>query len=332
MIVGELLVLRRDLLGESFGPSSWIYLAAISLCLLAGQRPLGGISHQCWAFCTLVMPLYFSTALLIPALNYPILSCLCALALTIWKIGVCMSVCLHRYAAHQAFRCNQVTAFFVHWVACLANQGGALWWAANHRCHHKFCDVDHSTKENPNYCDPHSPLIDGSASAFAFLSRHPTIKEEFVPTHCDNLATRLLDTFAFVPCMVDMWLFYSCFGVDGLWVTCISGQFSQILTLYFNVLNHIPAVETNSTFNASDNHQPRPMNVFFAIMLQFLWIGKLVGEDTHRHHHEFASLAHRPGLDLPFHVFVRPLWALGCLLYTSPSPRDRTRSRMPSSA
>ena len=25
-------------------------------------------------------------------------------------------------------------------------------------------------------------------------------------------------------------------------------------------------------------------------------------------------------------------WAWGCLLYTSPSPRDRTRSRMPSSA
>ena len=25
-------------------------------------------------------------------------------------------------------------------------------------------------------------------------------------------------------------------------------------------------------------------------------------------------------------------WAITCLLYTSPSPRDRTRSRMPSSA
>ena len=25
-------------------------------------------------------------------------------------------------------------------------------------------------------------------------------------------------------------------------------------------------------------------------------------------------------------------WVLNCLLYTSPSPRDRTRSRMPSSA
>ena len=29
---------------------------------------------------------------------------------------------------------------------------------------------------------------------------------------------------------------------------------------------------------------------------------------------------------------VRPEPPTGCLLYTSPSPRDRTRSRMPSSA
>ena len=37
-------------------------------------------------------------------------------------------------------------------------------------------------------------------------------------------------------------------------------------------------------------------------------------------------------------IFIDPnylppyLYILGCLLYTSPSPRDRTRSRMPSSA
>ena len=34
------------------------------------------------------------------------------------------------------------------------------------------------------------------------------------------------------------------------------------------------------------------------------------------------------GLDF----WVHPDITLGCLLYTSPSPRDRTRSRMPSSA
>ena len=32
------------------------------------------------------------------------------------------------------------------------------------------------------------------------------------------------------------------------------------------------------------------------------------------------------------HGFIRVVDYMGCLLYTSPSPRDRTRSRMPSSA
>ena len=34
----------------------------------------------------------------------------------------------------------------------------------------------------------------------------------------------------------------------------------------------------------------------------------------------------------PFSASVFQLHLMGCLLYTSPSPRDRTRSRMPSSA
>ena len=32
------------------------------------------------------------------------------------------------------------------------------------------------------------------------------------------------------------------------------------------------------------------------------------------------------------HSLTERVWKQGCLLYTSPSPRDRTRSRMPSSA
>jgi len=33
-----------------------------------------------------------------------------------------------------------------------------------------------------------------------------------------------------------------------------------------------------------------------------------------------------------FRIFIELLRSTNCLLYTSPSPRDRTRSRMPSSA
>ena len=35
---------------------------------------------------------------------------------------------------------------------------------------------------------------------------------------------------------------------------------------------------------------------------------------------------------LPNHAPIATAVDIGCLLYTSPSPRDRTRSRMPSSA
>ena len=37
-------------------------------------------------------------------------------------------------------------------------------------------------------------------------------------------------------------------------------------------------------------------------------------------------------LNLPLNGQARAAQGSGCLLYTSPSPRDRTRSRMPSSA
>jgi len=36
--------------------------------------------------------------------------------------------------------------------------------------------------------------------------------------------------------------------------------------------------------------------------------------------------------DEPYEILVAHNGKEGCLLYTSPSPRDRTRSRMPSSA
>ena len=46
----------------------------------------------------------------------------------------------------------------------------------------------------------------------------------------------------------------------------------------------------------------------------------------------FEILATKPHLDLMVTDYRLPGGISGCLLYTSPSPRDRTRSRMPSSA
>ena len=48
----------------------------------------------------------------------------------------------------------------------------------------------------------------------------------------------------------------------------------------------------------------------------------------------FYSALHRLGIEIvtPRHETCAAHMAGTCLLYTSPSPRDRTRSRMPSSA
>ena len=68
------------------------------------------------------------------------------------------------------------------------------------------------------------------------------------------------------------------------------------------------------------------------------------GADRHRIHRILIEFIHRVYAIMGIRVFVegelpeKPSILMGnhrsyvCLLYTSPSPRDRTRSRMPSSA
>ena len=54
----------------------------------------------------------------------------------------------------------------------------------------------------------------------------------------------------------------------------------------------------------------------------------MCGSDLHRYRAEFTPGDTSSG----FAMGDEPMIAGHCLLYTSPSPRDRTRSRMPSSA
>lgn len=54
-------------------------------------------------------------------------------------------------------------------------------------------------------------------------------------------------------------------------------------------------------------------NIFFRGLNHVQWVAALCGEDSHEHHHSHGGLAHRPGVDLPYHVFVRPMRALGLI-------------------
>jgi stearoyl-CoA desaturase (delta-9 desaturase) len=58
----------------------------------------------------------------------------------------------HRYFSHRSYRTSRAFQLVLAVLGTLALQKGVLWWAANHRRHHRFADADG---------DPHSPVLDG---------------------------------------------------------------------------------------------------------------------------------------------------------------------------
>ena len=194
-----------------------------------------------------------------------------------WKINICMSVCMHRYASHAAFKCGPTMNIVLCILGCLANQGGPLWWASQHRCHHKlrsivfwwilitfFLDMMISQKSSFNFppwvpppknrfCelprDPHSPKQVGTERAFGFFLERIRVEEEFVPQHIQFPGLRLLDTWSFLVVSLELWCAYTFLGGNiALFIAFTSGWMSQTISLWFNIANH-PIVKTSIPIN-----------------------------------------------------------------------------------
>jgi hypothetical protein len=57
-----------------------------------------------------------------------------------------------------------------------------------------------------------------------------------------------------------------------------------------------------------------------------------VDYEVHEHERSLTALATARAEGVDPKSFAKVVWVRTCLLYTSPSPRDRQKSRMPSSA
>lgn len=263
-------------------------------------------------FCVAVVPIYLASLFILPwtlQTNTIVPSLVLAFVIAIWRGGVCMSVCLHRYAAHGAFKCSSFTRFFVHVLGCAANQGGPIWWASQHRCHHKNCDLPR---------DPHSAIQHGLERAFAFFSvGHGKVEEEFVPRHNDTWVLRLLDTFSFAVCGAELCAAYHCFGREGLFVSYTSMWLCQTVTLWFNIANHPPdahpgrvcqAIDSKGKLTGWDLGWYPGFRFFNAVCPIF---SRAACEDTHEVHHVHFMLAKREEYDCSYYLFVRPLEKMG---------------------
>lgn len=58
----------------------------------------------------------------------------------------------HRYFSHRTYKTSRWFQFVLAWLGSMSTQKGVLWWAANHRHHHKVSDMP---------ADIHSPIQDG---------------------------------------------------------------------------------------------------------------------------------------------------------------------------
>lgn len=286
-------------------------------------------------FLVVIIPAWFASSAggLASATTCPnlLLTMAAWLLVAFFKVGICMSTLLHRYAAHAAFKVGPVTNLVLGVLSCLAYQGGPLWWASKHRAHHKFCDTTSR--------DPHSPKLVGIANAFLFFLAGDSpdstrsmlgVDEEFVPRHMDTPAMRVIDSLNFVFPLIEFYVATRLFGPPGLLVAWTSSWICCISTLWFNIRNHPdgeaevkklrPEPEHLKFRRMSDRSKDcdstdEAVGIGGALLFVFLDVTSsifipIIGEGTHDHHHSHPELAQRPGLDFP-QYFVYGLEMLG---------------------
>lgn len=289
-------------LSDSYTPVQIFAAVFVLQCLLA--RVAHGMRT---VFCVVAVPCYLTSLAVLPGTLTSRVAPTVALATAIamWRVGICMSVCLHRYAAHAAFKCGPLTQLCLNVLGCAAHQGGPIWWASMHRCHHKYCDVPR---------DPHSAIVDGVEKAFSFFGNgHAAVDEEFAPKHNDNWYLRVLDTWSFAVCTAEMATAYRLFGREGLFVSYTSIWICQTITLWFNIANHPPDANPGKACQAA-NFKAKPQGWYPAFLLLdvlYPYFGAMVSESEHEDHHKNSMLAKRDATDCAYFSFIRPLELLG---------------------
>ena len=113
---------------------------------------------------------------------------------------------------------------------------------------------------------------------------------EHVPLHLEGTLLLLIDTYSFLPTLVELACAFRYFGVTGLYISYVAGAVCKVGSLWFNVTNHPPEqlVDGRGCGAVDDVHKEalQTPNVFFAMVQEVMWpYTYLIGEAAHDHHH-----------------------------------------------
>jgi stearoyl-CoA desaturase (delta-9 desaturase) len=206
-----------------------------------------------------------------------------AAAIGVWKLGFSWAgaaLCIasyylrmfaitagfHRYFSHRAYRLARVPQFLLAFLGQTAAQKGVLWWASNHRHHHKYSD-------RPE--DIHSPIQGGFWwSHIGWILSPDCATTDFtrVPDLARYPELRWLDRHEFLPTATYGVALFLAFGWTGL----VYGYFLSTVLLWhgtfsINSVMHLVGRRAYATTDDSRN------SFAFALLT--------MGEGWHNNHH-----------------------------------------------
>lgn len=176
----------------------------------------------------------------------------------------------HRYFSHRTYKTSRAFQFLLACLAQSSAQKGALWWAANHRHHHRFSDQVE---------DIHSPLHTG----FWWSHAGWILTTENDPTRWDQIKDFekypelvWLNQWHHVPAVALALVLFFTGGAPALfWGFFMSTVLLWHGTFTINSLSHVFGKRRYTTTDTSRNN---------------FWLALLtMGEGWHNNHHTYMS-------------------------------------------
>jgi len=199
-----------------------------------------------------------------------VLVCLGLYVVRMWGI----TAGYHRYFSHRAYKTNRVFQFILAFVGTTATQKGVLWWAANHRHHHRESDTEK---------DIHSPVHKGfwfSHMNWILCDKYSETRFEAIKDFARFPELRFLNRFYLLPPIALAVALYLIGGFSMLvWGFFVSTTLLWHGTFTINSLSHIFGKRRYKTTDTSKNN--------FVLALITL------GEGWHNNHHYHQNTANQ---------------------------------------
>jgi stearoyl-CoA desaturase (delta-9 desaturase) len=209
----------------------------------------------------------------------------------------------HRYFSHRSYKLGRAMQLVMAVGGTTAAQKGPLWWAANHRAHHRYADTDR---------DPHSPIrgLWWSHVGWILSYKHKGTDLDVVRDLARYPEIRFVDRHNWI----GPWSLGVLSFLIGGWSGLVVGFFGSTVVLWHmtflvNSAAHLVGRRRYDTNDTSQNS----------------WLVALLtnGEGWHNNHHRFPASA-RQGfywweLDLSYYG-LRLLSLLGLVRDLRPPP------------